>query len=52
MTHFHQVADELLDNKGLNYIPRERSADGRIFEHAADSKVLIDHLINLDENSI
>jgi hypothetical protein len=46
------VADELYDNNGLNYLPRERSVDGRVFEHAADSLVLIDHLIDLDDSKV
>lgn len=47
MTHFHEVAEELTANNGLNYVPRERTTDGRVFEHAADCKVLIDHLSQL-----
>lgn len=43
MTHFQEVAEELAAHNGLNYVPRERTTDGRVFEHAADCKVLIDH---------
>ena len=32
---------------GLNYVPRERTPDGRMFEHASDSSILIHHLFNL-----
>jgi hypothetical protein len=37
---------------GLNYCPRERSSSGRVFEHAADSKIIIDHLIQLQDSNI
>jgi hypothetical protein len=30
-------------------VPRERSIKGRVFEHAADSKVLIDQLTQIDD---
>ena len=36
-------------HNGLNYVPRERSSNGRVFEHAADSRVLIDQLVNLQD---
>lgn len=38
-----------MEHDGLNYVPRERSTDGRVFEHAADSKSLVDHLIKIDD---
>ena len=44
MTHFTEIAEEMSKHNGLNYVPRERTTDGRVFEHAADCKVLIDHL--------
>lgn len=47
MTHFKEVAEELAAHNGLNYVPRERTTDGRVFEHAADCKVLIGHLAQL-----
>ena len=50
MTHFQEVAEELAAHNGLNYVPRERTTDGRVFEHAADCKVLIDHLAQLPAN--
>jgi ribosome-binding factor A len=31
----------------LNYVPRERTLMGRTFEHAADSKVMIDQLTQI-----
>lgn len=31
----------------MNYVPRERTADGRVFEHAADCKVLVELLARL-----
>jgi len=45
ITHFLEISEELTTHQGLNYVPRERSNDGRTFEHAADSCVLIDHLV-------
>lgn len=48
-THLAEVAEQLALHNGLNYVPRERSSNGRVFEHAADSKVLIDHLIQLQD---
>lgn len=47
MTHFNEIAQELSSHNGLNYVPRERTTDGRVFEHASDCKVLIDHLSQL-----
>lgn len=44
MAHFHEVAAQMQKHQGLNYVPRERSIDGRVFEHAADCKVLVDLL--------
>ena len=49
--HFHEIVEELQEHNGLNYVPRERSNDGRMFEHAADSRILIDHLLALDETN-
>jgi hypothetical protein len=37
---------------GLNYVPRERNPDGRLFEHASDSRVLIDHLANINSHNM
>lgn len=45
--HINQVLTELKKHNGLNYVPRERTSDGRIFEHAADSKVMTDLLARL-----
>jgi len=39
----------MVDKDGLNYVPRERSTLGRVFEHAADSHVLIHHLAHLND---
>jgi len=47
MSHFHEVAEALAEHNGLNYVPRERTTDGRVFEHAADCKVLVEHLAQL-----
>ena len=43
--HLSEVALGLMKKNGLDYVPREKTHQGRVFEHAADSKVLIDHLI-------
>ena len=47
MSHLHDVATQMQKNNGLNYVPRERSIDGRVFEHAADCKVLVDLLARM-----
>ena len=47
LSHFKEIAEQLKEHRGLNYLPRERNSDGRIFEHASDSRVLIDHLVTL-----
>lgn len=44
MSHFAEVAHQMQRHNGLNYVPRERTSDGRVFEHAADCKVLVDLL--------
>ena len=43
-THLAELAQQLAEHDGLNYVPREITIRGRVFEHAADSRVLIDHL--------
>ena len=35
----------------MQYTPREQTKEGRLFEHAADSRVLVDHLLNASLNS-
>ena len=47
MSHFHEVAMQMQKHNGLNYVPREKSIDGRVFEHAADCKVLVDLLARM-----
>ena len=47
-SHYFKVAEQLKEVNGLNYVPRERNPDGRLFEHASDSRVLIDHLANIN----
>ena len=42
--HLKEISAELEKHSGLNYVPRERTPQGRAFEHAADSMVIIDHL--------
>lgn len=46
--HFSQIAEQLRKHNGLNYVPRDRTIDGRVFEHAADCKVLIDLLAKIE----
>lgn len=46
------MAEQLQIHNGLNYVPRERSSNGRVFEHAADSRVLIDQLVNLPDAKV
>ena len=50
LLHFNKVVDQLTQKDGLNYVPRERTREGRLFEHAADSRVLVNHLTQLDES--
>jgi len=50
--HFREIAEQLSAHNGLNYVPRERSSNGRVFEHAADSRVLIDQLVNLPDAKV
>ena len=40
---------QLSTHNGLNYVPRERTTNGRVFEHAAVGKVLIDQLTQLED---
>lgn len=47
MAHFKEVSQQMQKHNGLNYVPRERSVDGRVFEHAADCKVLVDLLARM-----
>lgn len=42
--HLADITKALVEHNGLNYSPRPRSIEGRMFEQAADSRVLIDHL--------
>ena len=47
MKHFLELSIQLKERNGLNYVPRERTPDGRLFEHASASCILIHHLSNL-----
>ena len=49
--HFQEITAQLNEHNGLNYVPRERSIKGRVFEHAADSKVLIDQLCQIQDGA-
>ena len=39
--HCEEVSSVLDAQKGLNYVPRERTIEGRVFEHASETKILI-----------
>jgi hypothetical protein len=51
--HCQELSTALDLKSGLNYLPRERTIEGRVFEHASDTKILIQHLASLkiSENS-
>jgi len=51
-SHYFDIVEQLSMYNGLNYCPREKTSNGRVFEHAADSKVLIDHLIQMQDNTL
>ena len=40
----NDMLSQLNKHGGLDYIPRERTPQGRMFEHASDCKILIKHL--------
>lgn len=42
--HYFEIQEQMKKYNGLNYVPRERTPYGRMFEHASDSKILIHHL--------
>lgn len=46
--HLKEVAQFIMAKGGFEYCPRQRTTEGRMFEHAADSKILIDHLTELN----
>ena len=48
--HADDILQSLTNKGGLDYVPRERTPQGRVFEHAADSNLLIKHLLNLTDN--
>lgn len=50
--HINEVSLALMQSNGLKYTPRERTAEGRIFEHVADAKVLVDRLVQLKSSRI
>jgi hypothetical protein len=47
VAHSNDLIAALNEKNGLEYAPRERSVQGRVFEHAADSKILLDHLLSI-----
>lgn len=42
--HLKDLAARLKVKGGLDYVPRERTIQGRVFEHASDSRHLLEHL--------
>ena len=46
--HLKELTSKLQAKGGLDYVPRERTPQGRVFDHAADSRLLLSHLISLD----
>ena len=40
----NDLITQLTQHGGLDYVPRERTPQGRMFEHASDCKILIKHL--------
>lgn len=50
--HLSDVALALMKNNGLDYNPRERTTQGRIFEHASDSRILIEHLVGVQSKNL
>ena len=44
MEHIEDLLAALKAKGGLEYVSRERSIQGRVFEHAADSKLLISQI--------
>ena len=48
-THAKELLEQLDKHDGLNYVPRERTPQGRSFEQATDSRVLVSHLKDLED---
>jgi len=46
--HLAELIGEMSKHNGLNYVPRERTPQGRVFEHAADARVMVDHLMSFE----
>lgn len=49
LKHFSEIQNQLIKKQGLNYAFREQRSDSRIYEHASETKVLIDHLTKLTD---
>ena len=49
--HADDILSALKSKGGLDYVPRERTPQGRVFEHAADSNLLIQHLLTVATSS-
>ena len=39
-----ELISQLDKNGGLDYLPRERTPQGRLFEHASECRILLKHL--------
>jgi hypothetical protein len=47
-SHAKDILAALEKKGGLDYLPRERTPQGRLLDHAADSKSIIKHLTLID----
>jgi hypothetical protein len=45
--HLTEILEQIKLKGGLDYLPRERTSSGRLFEHASECKVLLKHLRTL-----
>ena len=44
--HAADILKAIRAKGGLEYSPRERTIQGRVFQHAADSRLLVEHLVS------
>ncbi len=47
--HFSEILESMKQHGGLEYLPRERTADGRVFEHASECSILLKHLMRAEQ---
>lgn len=45
--HAEEILTQLKSKGGLEYVPRERTLQGRLLEHATDTKSLLKHLLEV-----